>query len=289
MSRSIENLENIKENIGNIKENIGNYLSSYYYELFISILQQKDFEFIINSNSLFIKDLPTKIPYINHSYIYDILQNNNITYKEYINNDPNAFWELNNKKKEIIHQTMKPLMYTIIENALLKSNLYKKVYHTIIHFRCADTPFIRHNTYHFQKYKYFIDAIEEIGNKTIILLTNNTHLSNENQQTSCNIYVSKLSHYLETNGYTVSIQSESKLDDFATLFFAPAVISTSSSFSFMSGYFGNGKYIQPTYYFNNKEICNECSSFIYKGYNIKHEDVINYHDIDNVYKMLLQE
>jgi hypothetical protein len=259
--------------------------------LFISILQQQDFVFESPSNSPFLNKLPKKIPFKENAYIYDALSKNNITYDGYKSYEAVAFWEFRNQNSEIIHSIMKPVMHDIIGNALMDSGLKPdKNDNTVIHFRCADTPFEKNFHYHFQRYPYFTDALEKINNenKTILFLTNNAHLSNDQQKETCNIYVKKLTEYLEKNGYTVSIKSATNLEDFATMFFAPAVISTSSSFSFMSGYFGNGQYIQPTFFnAQYEEQCTDCGDFILKGYNISHRDVEDYHDIDTVYKLLI--
>ena len=76
------------------------------------------------------------------------------------------------------------------------------------------------------------------------------------------------------------------MDDFAKMFFAPVIISTHSSFSFMAGYFGEGIYTQPTFIINNEEQCTDCGDFVYKGYNIRHDHIDNYHNIDQVSELL---
>jgi hypothetical protein len=279
------------ESFENIHENIGNYLSNYYYKLFISILQQQDFVFESPSNAIFLNKLPQNIPFIQNIQIYDALTKNNITYDGYKSYESVSFWEFRNKSSDVIHTTMKPVMHTIIKNALTDSGLHDGMNtNTVIHFRCADTPFEKNFHYHFQRYQYFKDALEKIENenKTIVLLYNNTHLSDEKQKNTCNIYVKKLTEYLESHGYIIDVQSKTNVEDFATMFFAPAVISTSSSFSFMSGFFGNGQYIQPTFFNGDYvEQCTDCSDFILKGYNISHKNVDDYHDIDTVYKLLI--
>ncbi len=53
----------------------------------------------------------------------------------------------------------------------------------------------------------------------------------------------------------------------------------------MSGYFGNGIYIEPNTMFGDNE-CSDCETE-YKGYNIPHDKVNDYHNIDEVYKLLI--
>jgi hypothetical protein len=50
---------------------------------------------------------------------------------------------------------MKPLINKILDETFQKCGLKKDVYNPIIHFRCADTPFIKGNGYHLQYYSFF--------------------------------------------------------------------------------------------------------------------------------------
>jgi len=275
------------ESFENINENIGNYLSAYYHNLFLSILNKKDFKYN-SSNSLFLNKLPTFLSYDKYSDIRDKLILENIKYNDYEKYDSLSFWEFKNKNSEIIHSIMKPVIHKIIEDSLTSSGLKHESNNIIIHFRCADTPFLKSHHYHFQKYKYFKDALSQYDNKNVLILTNNKHGSTEEEQKSCDIYTSKLAEYIKSIGYKVNIESGTNVDDFSKMFFSrDGVISTGSSFSFMAGYFGNGKYIQPTVTDrSNIEQCLECSDFIYKGYNINHSDVKDYNNIEQVYKLL---
>ena len=100
---------------------------------------------------------------------------------------------------------------------------------------------------------------------------------------SCNKYAEHLKAQL--NNYNPEIKCGTNVDDFVSMFYAPLVISTQSSFSFMSGYFGNGIYVEPNSMYMNKE-CSDCETE-YKNYNIPHNMVDDYHNIDEVYKLLL--
>jgi len=275
------------ETFENINENIGNYLSAYYHNLFLSILNKKDFIYK-SSNSLFLNKLPTNIPCDKYSDIRDKLLAENINYNDYEKYESTSFWELKNKKSETIHSIMKPVMHKIIGDSLIESGLKCESNNIIIHFRCSDTPFLRSHHYHFQKYKYFKDALSKYDNTNVLILTNNKHGSTEEQQKSCDIYTNRLAEYIRSIGYKVTVESGTNIDDFTKLFFSrDGVISTGSSFSFMAGYFGNGKYSQPTVTDrNNIEQCTDCSDFVYKGYNISHSDVKDYNNIEQVYRLL---
>jgi len=271
---------------------IGNCLSSYYYALILSILEKKDFIFHSKFNYNFLKHLPQYIKFDNN--IYDSFIKNNITIDNVYNDlpvyDDLAFWCINKNSLIIVSEIMKPLMNKIIHEALQKESLFKIIDTTIIHFRCADTPFVKHPMYHFQKYNFFTDMLNRniLPNKNIILLSFTKHKSNEDSQLACEKYSLSLKKYLEQHNYNVTIKSETDGEDFATMFYAPLVISTISSFCFFAGFFGNGKYYQPTCWTqDNTEICDNCNeNIVLKGYNLLHYEVDDYLNTEKVINLL---
>jgi hypothetical protein len=220
--------------------------------------------------------------------IYDKLRKEGFTYIELNLSLKVDLWQVKNNKIEKFWLIMKPLIKEIIDNALKKSGLYKKVQYPVIHFRCSDIPFIRHNQYKLQKYTFYKDSLEEIKRKsgvnydTIILLTSNVHRSNINNKEACDIYLNGIKNYIESIGYKVIIQSKSKEEDFATLFYAPAVISPGSSFSFISGFFNDGIFISE----GHQSLCTNCGKWLVSGYGIDHKKVKNYYDTSNVLSIL---
>ena len=157
-----------KENYENINIDIGNTLSDYYYKLVLSIIEKKDFDYSdnkhyynsqkIDNNNTFIKEFPQHIPFdIN---IYNELINNNITISTLHNSFDVGFWATYTKEQETIHKIMKPTINRIFNETFIKLNLKKEINHPIIHFRCADIPFNKHNMYYFQKYEYFNKALQ---------------------------------------------------------------------------------------------------------------------------------
>jgi hypothetical protein len=149
--KSIEGAENISTNIGNC-------LCAYFRSLTISILNKKDFVYD-DSNEDFIKYLPKKIKY-KYDNIREQLLKNNIDndYFENVETDSGGTWHMKDKNTEKLWTIMKPLIQNIMDDAFLKSNLVKHIDYPVIHFRCADTPFIKHRHYHFQKYKFYKDS-----------------------------------------------------------------------------------------------------------------------------------
>jgi hypothetical protein len=204
-------------------------------------------------------------------------------------------WFVDNNILHTFWKCMKPLVHSILNNAFIQSDLVQVVDNPVIHFRCADTPFIKLLHYFFQKYDFFSKALNEIKqkigikNNKVIILYYNKHLSSDANQTACNTYADELKKYLQSSGYTVEIQSKKDIEDFATLFYAPAAISTSSSFSFMSGFFGNGLYISPEQRYDTEpdslKSCDQCE-WQYRGYNVKHDTVNDYTNTEEVLVLL---
>jgi hypothetical protein len=288
----------IYENYENINIDIGNTLSDYYYNLVLSILEKRDFNYSnnshyynsekINNNNKFINEFPQHIPFDKN--IYNEFIKNNITTEILKQSFNLGFWTTYTKEQENIHKIMKSTMNNIMNKTFIKLKLNKEVKETIIHFRCADVPFNKHGMYYFQKYSFFNKALQDIEQKigkinNVIILSCTDHLSNEENKNACNIYADLFKTHLSK--YNPKILCNTNVDDFVLMFYAPAVISTISSFSFMSGYFGNGIYIQPNLMDQNEEKCLDCNN-TYKGYNIQHNKVNDYHNIDEVYKLLIE-
>jgi hypothetical protein len=197
---------------------------------------------------------------------------------------------LNQEKQITLANIMKPQMNNIIDTALKNDGLYKKVNFPVIHFRCADTPFIRSPQYKFQKYNFFTEILRKYPKYSeVILLSYTKHNTGNNEQDSCAEYANSLKTHLEENGYKVTIKSDSDGEDFATLFYSPVIISTSSSFSTMAGLFSDGDFYQ-TYPGNDVTNAIGTRIFMYpNSYDLKHEDVPDYFDVPNVIKLLKSE
>jgi hypothetical protein len=144
---------------------------------------------------------------------------------------------------------------------------------------------MRLNQYHLQKYSYFKECLDQVSYlkyKKIKLVSCQFHNSSEENRTACEKYLSSLSDYLTSLGYMVEMQCKSNVEDFASLFYAPVVISTGGSFSFMSGFFGHGIFISEGHSIDKHETkCTECE-WLKSGYSLNHEDVKDYYDTDNV-------
>ena len=195
------------------------------------------------------------------------------TYNWDLNNTVNGelFWA---KSRSFLNE----LLSTVFEK--LKLPKVKLQNDPILHFRCSDIPFVNHEDYHFIKYNYF-DWV-----KGKILSDNYSHwyiitacghgINDDKKDEYCNIckhYLNSLQEYIndKLEVSTTVLQNRSALEDFASFFFAPILISaTSSSLSFMAGVASDGKYFTPA---NVREYSNG-SLLIYQPKNILSKDKI---------------
>jgi hypothetical protein len=287
----------VYENMESTRVDIGNYITVYYFKLIHSILKREDFYHDI-SEYTFLKYLPDYIPFSESESIYNELLKNGINSEVFEQTNQRhmdlaaGFWVLENQSQITIGKIMKPRMNSILNEALTKYKVDPPTDNIIIHFRCADTPFVKMEDYHFQKYSYFKKILDKINHDKqydITILSFIKHKSNNEEADACIKYSSSLEQYIKTIGYSVSTKSNSDVIDFATMFYAPFVISTSSSFSFISGFFGNGKYYQPSSIHNETEACVDCDDeIVYKNFNLRHNMVTDYLYTDEVIHMLNQ-
>jgi hypothetical protein len=279
---------NKKEGFENIPEDIGNYLSVYFHQYILSIFDETDFIHKNISNSTLLKYLPQNIPY-NKSLKLDFEQNK-ITKDMVEKIGDNAIWYCEQNWIIDLWEILKPTIHDILDDCIKKSGVKRSIHSPIIHFRCADTPFIKHGQYFFQKYEFFEKALEKINEynneKKIVLMANTKHNSGNKEKDSCAEYAFKLRDHIQSLGYDCTIETKTNIEDFVDLFYAPAVVSTGSSFSFMSGFFGDGIFITTEHCREEYKKCDIKSEKVITGYNIHHNQVDSYYDIDTVFKLL---
>lgn len=273
----------------NISADLGNRLCLNFTHMLQSFLKKEDYR-PEKTDIPFLKDFPT-IPYDSSIHKKLIKKNIDLSYLEFFAKDP-SLWSIEEKKREETWDIIHKIVHNTLDEMFRKNGIVKEVKYPVIHFRCSDVPFIKHFHYHLQKYSYFKDSLEEIKKTmkydTVILVSCSFHNAGKDNQEKCNIYIDSLKSYLESIGYKVIVQCDTNVDDFATMFYAPAVISTGGSFSFMSGYFGNGIFISEGHYQEGKEDtkCKTCRSWLKSGYSIEHKDVKDYYDTESVIEKL---
>jgi len=283
---SLTGIQSYKENIEtHVKLDIGNELCRYFYKLGLSILKREDYlaDTSNYTNVALFESLPKVIPY--ETRIHDALTKQNISESDLSSSCGGAdMWVLRHDKVFLFWKTLRPLIHTILDRAL--TGLRPKVSLPIVHFRCADTPFVKHDQYRFQYYEYFRRALERIHshNRHVFVMSCSFHRSDDRSRASCSAYVEHLRSYLWEIGYSSEVLCNANIVDFATLFYAPAVITTSSSFAFMAGFFGHGIYIQPSTLDDDK--CSSCDDFVISNLNLPHDQVEDYHQTDRVLSQL---
>ncbi len=297
----IENFDTINKK--NVDKDIGNEFCKIYLNYGLSLLKKKNYD-ITNKykNAYFFKDFP-KIKFDNKLYLELKKNNINLEYFKKVKKTSVDFWDIeywniSDKKRESFWFILKPTINKILKEMFEKNNLKKNIEEPVIHYRCSDVPFIRNNNYHLVKNKFYKDVLDKIQQihkkkynneiKKIRLLYCNSHKSNVKNKKCCDIYLNSLIKYLESFGYTIIEQCNSNIDDFATIFYSPYVITAGSSFSFFSGFFNDGLYFSEGHnlLYNESKKCENCNDWLYKGYSILHSQIKNYYDIEDVLKLL---
>ena len=293
LSLVMYNIFKENEQFENITEDIGNVLSEYFHSYALSICNQTDFYYKPDSKSDIIKHLPKYIQF--NPELHSKFNEHGITFSKLDELKSYAIWHCDQDwiidMWIILKQKIHNMLKTLLNQSWLKpsAELYP-----IIHLRCADVPFSKHYQYFLQRYDFFKIALSRINfdnnpNKTIVIMNCSTHNSGEPQKEACSKYVNKLSEYLNGQGYNCITQCKTNLEDFADIFYSPVVISTGGSFSFFSGLFGDGQFISTEHKEENKSTCNNdnCNGIFIKGYNISHNTIYSYYDVDTVHTQLL--
>jgi hypothetical protein len=293
------------EGLNHIIIDIGNFLTVYYCTILNSIIEKKDFnindmpvspetnidfktKFNLDDND-FLKYFPRFLSFkeVLEPY-YDKIVSTGLE----VHSCPSHYFTFNSPGKIKADNVIKPLVQQLINDSFKKTedmdmSVIKKD-NPVIHFRCADTPFIRMDGYNFHKYSYYKEALEfiekKIGkpNNRITLLSYIKHRSENAEQKACQEYANDLKKFLETElGYDVEITSHTNVEDFAIMFYAPAVISTGGSYPYMAGFFGYGLFIQP-------DMINGAPSGYYDftKHKISHPNIDNYYDPTKVFEIL---
>ena len=273
------------------QNDIGNKLCGYFYNYTLSICNKKNFNYKIYNriDDKFFSLLPSYIPF--NLDLYNKFQENNITLNIILSKKINALWYCDDEIIYKLWKILRPVINKILNDVNKKNGLHTIIKHPIIHFRCADVPFIKNPKYYLQKLYFFKRALETFNfnnDRTVIIMFYFNHKSGDENKIACSLYLKILTDYLTNLGYNYKFQSKSSIEDFFDLFNAPFVISTGGSFSFMSGFFGNGKFISTEHCSENYDCCKTCDESFLKGYNIHHKYINSYYNVDYIHKNYLQ-
>ena len=303
-------------------KNIGNLMSRYFGSMGMAFLEGKDFRAGKNMAAMmksdpFFEHLP---PYmVLEKEVYEKMKTAGVKRSDLLKN-PNSYWVIENPRAEAFWMAMRPVVHRMLETVFhdtgVSMNARDKVDCPVIHFRCSDVPFVKNMHYHFVRYAFYRDCLAEAtkklstngnGNNTsassgrVLLLSCHAHNSNPEYMNKCRIYKASLIEYLEkTLGLQVMTRCGTPVQDFATMFYAPAVLSAGSSFSFMSGFFGYGLFFSEGHFTDLSGIPNkkyketdgcgsDCGEWLRSGYSLQHTEVDDYEDTDHVIKELLKD
>ena len=184
--------------------------------------------------------------------------------------------------RPVIQQTMRPLLVGGGSS-----------HDVIIHFRCADTPFIRHRDYKLLRYSWYARALGQIDLASvskIAIMSCHQHKSKRAQQQACQKYALLLAEQvrLMVPHAAVELRCDSIDADFSTMAQAPVLIASISSMAIMAGLVSSGVTIIPSCSRKNpyhmipeRWIVVDSTSLV-----LEHTDVVNYVDTERVHQQL---
>ncbi len=197
------------------------------------------------------------------------------------------------------HMLISEIAQKIIPQALEELQLKPLNCLPVIHYRLSDVPFCRNMAHHLQYYAFYDAALNRLQrqgvdvSKILILysfrhITFNHGLSNKKFEDVNREYLNDFIKYLHSRGHEVIVQSNSTLEDFATMVFAPGLIGSESAFSLFAGLANKGCYISPPL---GKEIGDHHKTvtncpFILPMKPLLHCQVSNYYNLKDVFEKL---
>lgn len=207
----------------------GNVLSEYFY--YISQLCDND-ALIHRSNISFTYDPDVRNFYESLNWRLKV---DPVDYQS----DPRATWNQVNMDGSLkpnflkYWQNIRPVMREVFEATLPAI----EVQYPVLHFRCSDSPFNKHNQYHMTKgssIAWMAKQIKNRGYDRVTLLSCNQHRSLD--QNSCQKYIDFYAEIFNNEGVSVEVQCNNIIQDFAMMVYSPILVTiNASSFSFMAG------------------------------------------------------
>jgi hypothetical protein len=308
--------ESFKYVLPNTQKSIGNLMSRYFGSMGMAFLEGKNFRaeknmVAVMKSDPFLKHLPPYV--IFDKEVYDKMKIAGVKRSSLLKN-PNSYWIIENRRAEGFWMAMRPVVHRILETAFHDTGISMKtkdqVDCPVIHFRCSDVPFVKNMHYHFVRYAFYRDCLAEakktlssngsVSGDRVLLLSCHAHNSSPEYMNKCRIYKASLIEYLEKSlGLQVMTRCGTPVQDFATMFYAPLVLSAGSSFSFMSGFFGYGMFFSEGHFTDLSSIpsnkhketdgCgSDCGKWLRSGYSLRHNEIDDYEDTEKVIQKLLK-
>lgn len=194
------------------------------------------------------------------------------------------------------HKVVASVSQRIIKNALSEIGFERNIEHPVIHYRLSDVPFCRSKGHHLYKYSFYLWALEKLsfsdeGNKTVIIVSSNSHKSNSDKKVAAEKYLKAFIQFLNENGYNTIIQSGTIIEDFATMVFSPALISSSSAFSFHAGLANDRIFLSALmgHEYKGRFFTVDNCEWMCPDLPVLHKDVEDYFDTEAVIKLLKED
>lgn len=253
---------------------IGNYLSDYFY-----------INYATEDNYIFPETISGEIK----NFLENIAKNDNkptVLLPLFRGTNPSDKWaQLGRANFLNFWKQARPRIRDLYNKVI--PNDKKNVKLPVVHFRCSDVPFNRHNMYHIptvKTIKEIINILLQKGVKEVIWLNCNKHsgLLNKCDEIN-NLYID----LFEKNGIKVTKRCNSILEDFYLMIYCPILVSlNSSSFSFMAGiskdptdYISCSMGIEKNGVYEHQ---NDADWILVRNDPLLHKDVKNYYDIEEV-------
>lgn len=267
---------------------MGNKLVSYFY-----YINTHTNEYLIEEHKNDMRILKNSALSEFYSKLQWQPQDNVINFKS----EPRAAWQQLNQdgthKENFLEfwQTVR-----LQSRKLYHSNItYNSIEVPVVHFRCSDSPFNKHNRYHMTKastVQWMAEQIRKRGFTELIILNCNDHGSLD--QNSCAKYVNFYTQIFNESGISVSEQCNSVIQDFAMMVYTPLLVTlNASSLSFMAGiskdpqdYISCNMGLEKT---DGEYVLQTQADWILSNDKpILHKDVADYNDTEDVIKRLLK-
>ena len=214
---------------------------------------------------------------------------------------PITIWEAPRHETKNFFLVNRNLIFNLVDNAIGLGDGHGEgpgeCNSIVVHFRCSDTPFLRHASYEFAKYKFYLHHIREFlmverPPAEITILTNKNHVLDEKFSAVIEKYKQHLVEILAENfpGKNVSIRDNgSVLGDFQKMRKCRFLLAPSSSYSFCAALSGSQEravLMKPRHLKDgpllptHMEYVESCS--------VHHELVNDYNDFDAVKALLMK-
>ena len=271
---------------------LGNNLSVYFGIYLEKSLNRKPFE-IINKydNSIIIHELPSHMKLLSGHELGELDIDME---KLYESNKTAALWENGGYN---LWRVLQPTVRKCLKDVIAGISWHIPVYDCVIHFRCSDVPFCRHESYHLIKYSWYREAIivalEHYQIENIQILSCVSHNVNDYNYLCKDLAYDLGKFILDEFGIPFQISCGTIEEDMGMMYKSKVLITGISSFSFFAGLASNNLFIIPTMDKEDdiqpllppEKSCRDNMIVIKKAF-IRHRDIDDYSNFDSLVAQL---